>query len=227
MEIDRYHDENFQEQVDECIEDFKGDIDTFNESVHSQHQSDIDALGVEHDEDVTALQEALRPLEQEHKQAVKDFNKAVRPLQEEYQRHARAFNAKTTETEAQRASLVAEFNERSEARGRRLNAIHDAVADDIEEGRPSLDAIDWPEPEFDEDDEPLYQSGRDYIEQVDILRKHQGKLLNGRRELNRLAKQRNAKIGILRLLGVIDRKEAQRLRDDPDLPLPEKPEDDE
>jgi hypothetical protein len=44
------------------------------------------------------------------------------------------------------------------------------------EDAPDPDGIDWPEPdEGDEDDDPLYESSRDYVEQLDRYREHQGK----------------------------------------------------
>jgi hypothetical protein len=41
---------------------------------------------------------------------------------------------------------------------------------------PTVDAYDWPEPEEgDEDDDPLYDSSRDYLDQIARYREHQGK----------------------------------------------------
>ncbi len=40
---------------------------------------------------------------------------------------------------------------------------------------PDPDQFDWPEPRADELDDPLYDSTRDYVVQVDRFREHQGK----------------------------------------------------
>ena len=41
---------------------------------------------------------------------------------------------------------------------------------------PISKSYDWPEPrEGDEDDDPLFDSTRDYVEQVDRYKQHQGK----------------------------------------------------
>jgi predicted nucleic acid-binding Zn ribbon protein len=41
---------------------------------------------------------------------------------------------------------------------------------------PDVDAYDWPEPDDgDEDDDPLFDSTREYVEQVDRYKEHQGK----------------------------------------------------
>jgi hypothetical protein len=44
---------------------------------------------------------------------------------------------------------------------------------------PDVDAYDWPEPEEgEEDDDPLYDSTRDYLDQLARYRGHQGKSEN-------------------------------------------------
>jgi hypothetical protein len=41
---------------------------------------------------------------------------------------------------------------------------------------PDLDEVEWPEPEAgDEDDDPLFDSTRGYVEQIDRYKQHQGK----------------------------------------------------
>jgi vacuolar-type H+-ATPase subunit H len=49
----------------------------------------------------------------------------------------------------------------------RLNVEFDEVV-------PSPDQFDWPEPAADEWDNPLYNSTRTYVEQVDVYRAHRG-----------------------------------------------------
>jgi hypothetical protein len=47
---------------------------------------------------------------------------------------------------------------------------------DLEAEAPDVDGFEWPEPDDgDEDDDPLFDSTRDYVEQVDRYKEHQGK----------------------------------------------------
>jgi hypothetical protein len=58
----------------------------------------------------------------------------------------------------------------------RYNALQQRIAEELEEEAPDLDAVDWPEPEDgDEDDAPLFDSNRDYVEQIERYKQHQGK----------------------------------------------------
>src|SRR5260370_14503453 len=78
-EVERYRDPDFEDQVDEAIEDFEADIDAYNDEKHASYQEDIDALGAEHREDVKALHTNLRPLEERIDRAADDFDEAVEP----------------------------------------------------------------------------------------------------------------------------------------------------
>ena len=50
------------------------------------------------------------------------------------------------------------------------------IAQDLRARAPDLDAVDWPEPaDGDEDLDPLFNSTRDYLEQIDRYKLHQGK----------------------------------------------------
>jgi hypothetical protein len=58
----------------------------------------------------------------------------------------------------------------------RFDELQQAIAKELEEEAPDPASVNWPEPEdADEDDDPLYDSRRDYVEQVDRFKKHQGK----------------------------------------------------
>jgi hypothetical protein len=108
---------------------------------------------MERNEDIDALNEALHPLEQRYKEAAKDFDKKVQPIEVEYKRHAKAFDEKVGPIEAQRDRLVADFNAKEAAREQRLNAIRQAVGEEIrsDADAPMLDNVEWPEAEFNED----------------------------------------------------------------------------
>jgi hypothetical protein len=67
------------------------------------------------------------------------------------------------------AAMESEFDERA-------RPILAAIAQELRDAAPDADDYEWPEPEdADEDDDPLFDSTRDYVEQVERYREHQGK----------------------------------------------------
>jgi len=72
---------------------------------------------------------------------------------------------------------------------KRANPVWHAIADDLDQQAPNPQEIDWPQPvEGDEDDDPLFDSTRDYIEQIDRYKEFQDKPIARRRK--RVAKLR-------------------------------------
>jgi hypothetical protein len=79
------------------------------------------------------------------------------------------------EYRARVAALENQFRERFETLSEDTKACLDTIKDSLD-GRFDFDSIDWPEPdEGDEDDDPLFDSVRGYVEQVDRYKRHQGK----------------------------------------------------
>jgi hypothetical protein len=59
----------------------------------------------------------------------------------------------------------------------RFNRVQKKIADELQAAAPDLDLVEWPAPvEGDEDTDPLFDSSRNYIEQVDRYKVHQHKL---------------------------------------------------
>lgn len=59
----------------------------------------------------------------------------------------------------------------------RHNRLQTAIAEELQAEAPDPELVGWPEPdEGDEDDDPLFDSTRDYVEQIDRFKRHQGKL---------------------------------------------------
>jgi hypothetical protein len=59
----------------------------------------------------------------------------------------------------------------------RREMLFQQIEDSLGEGAPSTGGIEWPEPcDGDEDPDPLYDSKRSYIDQIDRYKAHQGKL---------------------------------------------------
>jgi hypothetical protein len=64
----------------------------------------------------------------------------------------------------------------------RHNALQQTIAAELEEEAPDPSNEDWPEPDDgDEDADPLFDSTRDYVAQINRFKKHQGKLITRRK----------------------------------------------
>jgi hypothetical protein len=57
----------------------------------------------------------------------------------------------------------------------RFNAIQQAIADDIDAASADLEPEVVEPEDGDEDDDPLFDSTRDYVEQIDRFKEHQAK----------------------------------------------------
>lgn len=85
-----------------------------------------------------------------------------------HERHAKKIAAVRKEHKALLAQ-VAKFN-------RKATPVLAAIEHDLNRAAPDADDYDWPEPaQGDEDDDPLFDSTRDYIEQIDRFKRHQDK----------------------------------------------------
>ena len=83
-------------------------------------------------------------------------------------RHAKELAA----LEAERKKLAAGIK----AFEKKAKPVLRRIEKDLEAEAPDVDAYDWPEPDDgDEDDDPLFDSTRDFIEQTDRYKEHQGK----------------------------------------------------
>jgi hypothetical protein len=59
---------------------------------------------------------------------------------------------------------------------KKATAVQNKIERDLEDEAPDADDYSWPEPDDgDEDDDPLFDSTRDYVEQIDRYKRHQGK----------------------------------------------------
>jgi hypothetical protein len=91
------------------------------------------------------------------------------------------------------ATLVGEINaefgvlrERYEARfteiRERFDELQNTVAADLRNAAPDVGDNEWPEPaDGDEDDDPLFDSTRDYVDQIDHYKEHQDRPTEGKR----------------------------------------------
>jgi hypothetical protein len=121
----------------------------------------------------SGLERRIRKVERKARDDVQEVQREV------YDRHAgaiaqveddyRALLANITDLRDQIADLQVEFEERAQP-------VFEAIESDISAELPNAEDYDWPEPkDGDEDDDPLYDSSRDYLDQLDRYHVHQDK----------------------------------------------------
>jgi hypothetical protein len=77
--------------------------------------------------------------------------------------------------------IIDDFESRVDDWRERAEEVWSQIADDLNECGPDLTEIEWPEPdEGDEDDDPMFDSTRDYVEQIDRYKDHQEKPTEGK-----------------------------------------------
>ena len=85
-----------------------------------------------------------------------------------HRRHAKAIAEIRAERKKVHAAIAA-FEKKA-------RPVFKEIEEDLEAEAPDIDDYEWPEPaEGDEDDDPLFDSTRDFIEQTDRYKAHQGK----------------------------------------------------
>lgn len=85
-----------------------------------------------------------------------------------HRRHAKAIAEIRAERKKVHAAIAA-FEKKA-------RPVFKEIEEDLEAEAPDIDDYEWPEPaEGDEDDDPLFNSTRDFIEQTDRYKAHQGK----------------------------------------------------
>jgi hypothetical protein len=111
-------------------------------------------------------------LEERVAAAVDEINGDLVTLEEEVRDQHRE---ELDDLEAEWDEITAEHRRRVEEWRERAKPVWQAMADKIEEDKPDPEDYDWPEPEEgDEDEDPLFDSTRDYVEQIDRYKAHKG-----------------------------------------------------
>jgi predicted DNA-binding protein YlxM (UPF0122 family) len=79
-------------------------------------------------------------------------------------------------------AALAQFQEPMEQVEDRYRQLRETIVDELNDAAPDLDDVEWPEPkEGDEDADPLFDSKRDYLDQIARYKAHQGKSTTERR----------------------------------------------
>jgi hypothetical protein len=153
--IERYFDANLESELDAAIAIFRAEIDAADSAVDDEHDEDI------------------RRVEAEREAILRAFGEVHDPAREAYRRVVdEAARVYDEAIEAARDRIM----EMEEAFAARTQEVLDAMAEDLAEAAPVPDEFDWPEAaEADEWEDPLYDSARSYLEQVDRFRRAKGK----------------------------------------------------
>jgi hypothetical protein len=122
------------------------------------------------------LQDEIDAVEASVDDELREINNEVHAEHEEEVEAIRAeYDALAEQVRERLESVKSEFELKFQRLSKRLRSAWSAIADSLH-GRYDFDAIDWPEPaEGDEDDDPLFDSTRDYVEQCDRFKQHLGK----------------------------------------------------
>jgi predicted nucleic acid-binding Zn ribbon protein len=101
--------------------------------------------------------------------AVSDVQADLYDINEDVERrHAKAIKSLEAERKKVLEAIVA-FEKKA-------RPVLNAIEQDLDAEAPDVDNYEWPEADDgDEDDDPLYDSSRDYVEQIDRYKAHQGK----------------------------------------------------
>jgi hypothetical protein len=108
----------------------------------------------EHEEEIDDLRaehaDLVDEVEEKHRELIEGFEQQLDDLENEY---------------------AGQFQEL----GERMNIVWHAMADLLRGRGPKSNDVEWPEPIVDEDPDPLFDSTRAYVEQIDRYKAHQGK----------------------------------------------------
>jgi hypothetical protein len=135
------------------------DLDDNVAKAHQDAQSELVDITKQAHAEHKAEIEALR---KEHRALTKAIREQIAPFQTQFEEIERRFEQR--------------FRARFESLNERMKALLQGLTTSLNDMAPGPGDIYWPEPEFaDEDDDPLFDSTRDYVEQIDRFKEHQQK----------------------------------------------------
>jgi hypothetical protein len=156
-EICRYRDASLDERVEAAEAEADERIGEINDTVQQDHAEEISDLQDECDRMKTVLEaiEAIKTeMQEEMQEAADEIFERYRPRLDELL-----------------PDLETDFADRAEGVLQNMRDGLDAATPDSVD-----DLADWPEPEADDPhDDPLYDSSRTYMDQIERYRRHQGK----------------------------------------------------
>jgi hypothetical protein len=119
--------------------------------------------------------EAREAVLEEHAAEVEELRDAWSESQTQIAGHQEAIAAAVARVEEAIAEHGAAIEAEIHGWQARAAPVWERIADDLEAAMPDLSEIEWPELVIDEDGDPLFDSGRNYLAQMAAYKKHQGK----------------------------------------------------
>ena len=144
-------DEWLDDALDEAEDEAQAVLDQIEAEVHAEHADEVEQLKAEWDE----IAEEIDSEEQQ-------FRDQVEPILADLRVRVREFHDQ----------LEPQFLSRLEGLHERAKALWHVIGEKLDDQAPA--EFDWPEPEFADVDDALYDSQRGYLEQVDIFRTYSG-----------------------------------------------------
>lgn len=159
------------------------------EQRHGEGATELDALEALHPGELSqilieeieryyddTLQERIDEVEFEVDAQLDEINVEVHAKHEKKIKSFRARHAAIVkELRARLKALNDDFRKQFQKLSGEMKPCWDAILNSLD-GRFDFNSIDWPQPEQgDEDPDPLFNSTRDYVEQIDRYKQHQGK----------------------------------------------------
>jgi hypothetical protein len=152
--IDRYYDHDLDQEIEDAVEQYRDQLESAEAEIEERYSEQISDIDDQRERIAAAFKRVNDPAEAAYTLAMKEAKRI-------YDEALKRVHAEIDEMEDR---LVT----RAETMLTRMKAA-------LEEAVPNPDLFDWPEPaQGDEDDDALYDSTRDYVEQVDVYRAHRG-----------------------------------------------------
>jgi hypothetical protein len=149
------------------------------EERHGEGATELDALEALHSGELRRILEAEieryhdATLDQRVRDVAREIQKDIVAINDDvHARHGANIDALTAEWDA----IQAEYAQRLDDWRELAEPVWHAIASNLRANSPDIDEIEWPEAEeADEDDDPLFDSTRDYVEQINRYKEFQGK----------------------------------------------------
>jgi hypothetical protein len=120
--------------------------------------------------------DGLDDIDVRHAAEVEELQDAWAESQTQIAEHQEAITAKIAECQAAIAEHQAAIEAELHGWQDRAAPVWERIADDMTAAMPAPDAIEWPELDLDDEDaNPLFDSTRDYLDQMTAYKRYQGK----------------------------------------------------
>jgi hypothetical protein len=185
--IERYYDTEIESEVEKAIDDYKTELENAAAQVCERHASELAAI----DQQRQIIDVQFGDVRNTAHAA---YNATVEPAQEAYQAIVAAarrdLQAIVDEAENDRAATIYTVRDQIQELERPLveqaEALIQTMNAELKETAPAPHEFDWPVPTVDEWENPVYDSARSYVEQIDRFRRHQGRDADVRRKRDRI-----------------------------------------